>query len=62
MSVGIDQIESASETIADEIRDTPVLAARELGHRVGAPVFLKAENLQRTGSFKLRGALNKIAS
>jgi threonine dehydratase len=62
VSVGIDQIERAAETIAGEVRGTPVLAARELGHRVGARVYLKAENLQRTGSFKLRGALNKIAS
>ena len=62
MSVGIDEIERAAETIAGEIRGTPVLAARELGHRVGARVYLKAENLQRTGSFKLRGALTKIAS
>jgi threonine dehydratase len=62
VSVGIDEIERASETIAGEIRATPVLEARELGHRVGARVFLKAENLQRTGSFKLRGALNKLAS
>jgi threonine dehydratase len=62
MSIGIAEIERAAETIAGEIRETPVLAAREVGHRVGAPVLLKAENLQRTGSFKLRGALNKIAS
>jgi threonine dehydratase len=62
VSVEIDEIERAAETVSDEIRRTPVLAARELGHRLGAPVFLKAENLQRTGSFKLRGALNKIAS
>jgi threonine dehydratase len=62
VSVGIDQIERAADTIAGEVRATPVLAARELGHRVGARVYLKAENLQRTGSFKLRGALNKIAS
>jgi threonine dehydratase len=62
VSVEIDEIERAAETISAEIRRTPVLAARELGHRLGAPVFLKAENLQRTGSFKLRGALNKISS
>jgi threonine dehydratase len=62
VSVGIDEIERAAETVSGEIRRTPVLAARELGHRLGAPVFLKAENLQRTGSFKLRGALNKISS
>jgi threonine dehydratase len=62
VSVGIDEIERAAGTVSGEIRRTPVLAARELGHRLGAPVFLKAENLQRTGSFKLRGALNKISS
>jgi threonine dehydratase len=62
VSVDVNEIERAVETISPEIRRTPVLAARELGHRLGAPVFLKAENLQRTGSFKLRGALNKISS
>jgi threonine dehydratase len=61
-SIGVDEIERAAGTVAGDIRRTPVLEARELGHRVGAPVFLKAENLQRTGSFKLRGALNKISS
>jgi threonine dehydratase len=62
VSVGIADIERAAETIAGEIRETPLLAAREVGHRLGAPVSLKAENVQRTGSFKLRGALNKLAS
>jgi threonine dehydratase len=44
------------------IRETPVLSSRTLGERCGATVALKAENLQRTGSFKLRGALAKIAA
>ena len=44
------------------IRETPVLSSRTLSERVGATVALKAENLQRTGSFKLRGALAKIAA
>ncbi len=44
------------------IRETPVLSSRTLAERTGMPVALKAENLQRTGSFKLRGALAKIAS
>jgi threonine dehydratase len=39
-----------------------VLSSRTLAERTGMPVALKAENLQRTGSFKLRGALAKIAS
>jgi len=44
------------------IRQTPVLSSRTLGERCGGTVALKAENLQRTGSFKLRGALAKIAA
>ena len=44
------------------IRETPVLSSRTLAERTGMTVALKAENLQRTGSFKLRGALAKIAS
>jgi threonine dehydratase len=44
------------------IRETPVLTTRTLSERVGSQVVLKAENLQRTGSFKLRGALAKIAA
>jgi threonine dehydratase len=62
VSVEIADIERAAGTIADQIRTTPVLPAREVGHRLGAPVFVKAENVQRTGSFKLRGALNKLAA
>ena len=44
------------------IRNTPVLSSRMLTERAGVTVALKAENLQRTGSFKLRGAVAKIAS
>lgn len=42
------------------VRETPVLASGTLSERAGGNVALKAENLQRTGSFKLRGALAKI--
>ncbi len=44
------------------VRATPVLSSRTLGARVGGTVALKAENLQRTGSFKLRGAMAKLAA
>jgi threonine dehydratase len=60
--VGIAAIEAAAGTIAGLVRATPVLPAREISNRVGAPVGLKAENLQRTGSFKTRGAINKVAA
>jgi threonine dehydratase len=48
--------------IRDAARRTPVLESEVLSERCGARVFLKAENLQRTGSFKVRGTLNKLAS
>jgi threonine dehydratase len=54
-------VERAARRIADVVRETPVLRAGEIARRVGAPVTLKAESLQRTGSFKLRGAANKIS-
>jgi threo-3-hydroxy-L-aspartate ammonia-lyase len=41
---------------------TPALTSRTLDERIGAKVFLKAENLQRVGAFKFRGAYNKISS
>jgi len=44
------------------VRETPVLSSRTLSERAGATVVFKAENLQRTGSFKLRGALSKLAA
>src|ERR1700753_854293 len=43
-------------------RVTPLVPAPTLGRRTGADVWLKLENLQRTGSFKLRGAAAKIAA
>jgi threonine dehydratase len=57
----LEDIEQADAGIRSLVRETPVLPAGELSRRVGAHVVLKAENLQRAGSFKLRGALNKMA-
>jgi threonine dehydratase len=55
-------IRRAAAAGAGVIRQTPVLSSRTLGERCGGTVALKTENLQRTGSFKLRGALAKIAA
>src|SRR5687768_6992884 len=55
-------IEAARARIAGLTRETPVFSSETLSRLSGRPVFLKAENLQRTGSFKIRGAVNKIAS
>jgi threonine dehydratase len=60
--VTADDVARAAATGAGVIRETPVLSSQTLAERTGTPVALKAENLQRTGSFKLRGALAKIAS
>jgi threonine dehydratase len=52
----------AAQTVAGIVRETPVLSSRTLSERVGGTVVMKTENLQRTGSFKLRGALAKVAA
>jgi threonine dehydratase len=56
-----DDVVAARETVRDVISQTPVLYSRVLSELAGGPVYLKAENLQRTGSFKLRGAYVRIA-
>jgi threonine dehydratase len=61
-TVSRDQIKRAREVVADVARDTQVIESRYLSRTTGGAIALKAENLQRTGSFKVRGALNKIAS
>ncbi|HEY6636981.1 MAG TPA: pyridoxal-phosphate dependent enzyme [Solirubrobacterales bacterium] len=61
-TVSLDQITRTREVVADVARDTQVIGSRFLSRTTGGTIALKAENLQRTGSFKLRGALNKIAS
>jgi threonine dehydratase len=61
-TVSIADIEAARDVVYDEARRTQLIETRWLSRTVGGRVALKAENLQRTGSFKLRGALNKVAS
>src|SRR5919106_657400 len=58
--IGERDLQDAAALIAGSVRETPVFSAGELSRRVGAPVTLKAENLQVTGSFKARGATNAI--
>ncbi len=58
----IARIEAAATLLAPVIRRTPVVASRVLAERTGHEVWLKCENLQRTGSFKPRGAYNRIAN
>jgi threonine dehydratase len=55
-------IEAAAERIGGRARVTPVYTSESLERAAGRPSLLKAENLQRTGSFKIRGALNRMAT
>jgi threonine dehydratase len=57
----IAEVEAARERLAGVARVTPVYTSETLGRLAGRRVLLKAENLQRTGSFKIRGAYNTIA-
>jgi threonine dehydratase len=59
--VQADDVVAARELIGDVISPTPILRSRPLSELLGGPVFLKCENLQRTGSFKVRGAYLRIA-
>jgi threonine dehydratase len=58
--ISIDDIRRAAKSGAGVVRETPIISSRTLSERVGGTVAFKAENLQRTGSFKLRGALAKL--
>ena len=62
LPVGHADIEAAARVIAPFAVRTPLLSPPVLGERVGAKVFVKPEVLQRTGSFKFRGAFNKLSS
>jgi threonine dehydratase len=60
MTVNLAAIEAARDALAGIVRRTPVEGSRPLSERAGGPVWLKCESLQRTGSFKLRGAYSRI--
>lgn len=60
--LGLERIEAAAAALAPVIRRTPVVASRVLSECAGTEVRLKCENLQRTGSFKPRGAYFRIAN
>jgi threonine dehydratase len=60
--ITFDDIRNAAERIRPIARRTPVMTSRSVDERAGASVFLKCENLQRGGAFKIRGASNFILS
>lgn len=57
-AIELADVETAAERIAPFAVRTPVVESTNLSRLVGAQVFCKAESLQRTGSFKFRGATN----
>ena len=60
LPVSIDDVRAARERISPYIHRTPLLSSRSLSERLGFEVRLKCENLQRAGSFKVRGAMNAL--
>ena len=62
LQVTLEDVKQARETIKDIVKKTDVLESTKLSEKTGAHVYYKCENLQKTGSFKVRGACNKIAN
>lgn len=60
-SVTYNDVRAAAQRLHGVAHRTPVVTSRTLDERTGARVFLKAENLQRMGAFKFRGAYNRVA-
>ena len=58
---GPDDVAAARKILDDVVLHTPMLRSRALSEQLGGPVYLKCENLQRTGSFKARGAYLRIS-
>ena len=60
--IPLEEIRAAAGRIAGKVHRTPVFSSRQIGEKAGIPLYLKCECFQKTGSFKPRGALNKILS
>ena len=60
VSLQIDDILEAKRRCADQLRNTPCIPTKPLSGQLGCPVYLKLDNQQHTGSFKERGALNRL--
>jgi threonine dehydratase len=60
LPVSLDDVLAARETLEGVVRHTPLESSRPLSDLIGGPVYLKCENLQRAGSFKIRGAYTRM--
>jgi threonine dehydratase len=61
LQVDFTDVERAAARLDPVVHRTPVMTSHTLNQRAGAEVFLKCENFQRTGAFKIRGAFNAMA-
>jgi len=61
VEISLEQVRHVSERDRKVVTHTPVAPSAHLSERCGGSVVLKAENLQRTGAFKIRGVMNKLA-
>jgi threonine dehydratase len=61
LPVTYDDVVAARELLRGVVRQTPLESSRPLSEQVGGPVYLKCENLQRAGSFKIRGAYTRMS-
>jgi threo-3-hydroxy-L-aspartate ammonia-lyase len=62
MSLTLDDVRAAARRLGARIHRTPVIGCQSFDDACGHQVFFKCENLQRAGAFKIRGALNKLAT
>lgn len=62
LAIDFDDVLAARDRIAGAVHRTPILTSRLLDERAGRELYFKCENLQRAGSFKIRGATSKIRS
>jgi threo-3-hydroxy-L-aspartate ammonia-lyase len=62
MSLTLDDVRAAARRLSPRIHRTPVIGCQSFDDACGHQVFFKCENLQRAGAFKIRGALNKLAT
>src|SRR5262247_4235280 len=60
MALSMDDVHAAARRLRNRIHRTPVVSCQSLDDATRFAVFLKCENLQRAGAFKIRGALNKL--
>lgn len=60
--IGLEEVQAAQRLIAGRLHRTPLVSSTKIGEMLGVPLFFKVECWQKTGSFKVRGVLNKLAT